>query len=104
MGESQLTAMKPEVCERLIDRLGLALETARTAVSLRDEVPAELELRGLSPAEFDVIKAWLEYQAQGRLAGAVTEPHVAAPAGRIVWLKDRQRPAPATGARSQTSR
>lgn len=56
MGETQLPAMKPELYERLIDRLGLALEVARTSVRLRDEMPAELELRGLSHAEFEVIK------------------------------------------------
>ena len=60
MGESQLPALKPELYERLIDRLGLALDVARTSVRLRDEMPAELELRGLSRAEFDVIKAYLE--------------------------------------------
>ena len=58
MGESQLPAIKPELYERLIDRLGLALEVARTSVRLRDEMPAELELRGLSHAEFEVIKAY----------------------------------------------
>lgn len=60
MGETQLPAIRPELYERLIDRLGLALETARTSVRLRDEMPAELELRGLSHAEFEVIKAYLE--------------------------------------------
>ena len=60
MGETQLPAIKPELYERLIDRLGLALEVARTSVRLRDEMPAELELRGLSHAEFEVIKAYLE--------------------------------------------
>jgi hypothetical protein len=68
MGESQLPASKPELYERLIDRLGLALEVARTSVRLRDEMPAELELRGLSHAEFEVIKAYLESLPAGRHA------------------------------------
>jgi hypothetical protein len=57
MGESLLEAMQAQVCDRLIDRLGLALEVARTAARLRDEAPVELELRGLSRAEYDFIKA-----------------------------------------------
>ena len=68
MGESQLPAIKPELYERLIDRLGLALETARASVQLRDEMPAELELRGLSHAEFEVIRAYLE-SVQARRGG-----------------------------------
>jgi len=67
MGETQLTASKPELYERLIDRLGLALEVARTSVRLRDEMPAELELRDLSDA----------------LAVAITHAHVRATAQRL---------------------
>ncbi|MDH0647181.1 hypothetical protein N5D48_04135 [Pseudomonas sp. GD03858] len=91
MGESQLTANKPELYERLIDRLGLALEVARTSVRLRDEMPAELELRGLSHAEFEVIKAYLESLPDGRFtcAGAYSRPEPSS--ARIVWLKDRKR-------------
>ncbi|MFK8329545.1 hypothetical protein M2D63_005950 [Pseudomonas sp. BJa5] len=101
MGESQLQATKPELYERLIDRLGLALEVARTAVRLRDEVPAELELRGLSRAEFDVIKAYLDSLPEGwhGRAGAqlTTEPPSSA---RVVWLKDKARST--TTAKSRT--
>ena len=46
MKEQQHTATPPELYERLINRLGLALETADIAVRLRDEWPEELELRG----------------------------------------------------------
>ena len=89
MGESQLEAIEPELCERLIDRLGLALDVARTAVRLRDEMPAELELRGLSRAEFDVIKAYLETIPEGRQgrAGAVQQAQSPSEA-KVVWLKD----------------
>lgn len=92
MGESQLEANEPELYERLIDRLGLALDVARTAVRLRDEMPAELELRGLSRAEFNVIKAYLESIPEGRQgrAGAVQQAEPPSPA-KVVWLKDAAR-------------
>ncbi|WP_459207625.1 hypothetical protein ACSMEV_06010 [Pseudomonas sp. MLB6B] len=104
MGDSQLSKTKPEVYERLIGRLGLALETARTAARLRDQVPAELELRGLSQAEFEVIKAWLKVHAQGRLEQAGSEPQAATGTARIVWLKDRKRPDVAARPRAPTFR
>ena len=50
MVESRQKATKPELYERLIDRLGMALDAAKTAGRLRDERPLELELRGLRPA------------------------------------------------------
>jgi len=92
MGELQLHALKPEAYERLIDRLGLALDVARTSVRLRDEMPAELELRGLSCAEFDIIKAYLESapvraQKDSGVAPSAETP----PSGRVIWLKDRAR-------------
>jgi hypothetical protein len=65
MAELQQPAIKPELYERLINRLGLALNIARTAVRLRDEAPTELELRGLSPAEFELIEAYLDKSAFG---------------------------------------
>ncbi|PWB34394.1 hypothetical protein DCO48_06755 [Pseudomonas sp. SDI] len=92
MGESQLQALKPELYERLIDRLGLALDVAKTAVRLRDEMPAELELRGLSRAEFEVIKAYLAALPGGGQGCAsalqATEPPASA---SVVWLKDKRR-------------
>lgn len=60
MVESQRKVATPELYEKLIDRLGVALDAARTAGRLRDERPVELELRGLSPAEFELVKAYLE--------------------------------------------
>lgn len=100
MGESQQTTNKPELYERLIDRLGLALEVARTSVRLRDEMPAELELRGLSHAEFEVIKAYLETLPESRFvsAGAYSQPEPSA--ARIVWLKDRKRSSAAASTRT----
>lgn len=97
MGESQLPVLKTELYERLIDRLGLALEVARTSVQLRDETPVELELRGLSHAEFEVIKAYLETLAAGRFASAgayqQAEPM---PRAKVIWLNDKKRSSLAT--------
>ena len=95
MVDSQLEAMNPETYERLIDRLGLALDVARTAVRLRDEAPAELELRGLSPAEFELINAYLNANRAGNhgrnglheAAAATFEP--ARKPAKVVWLKDQ---------------
>ena len=67
---------KPELYERLIDRLGVALDTLKTADRLRDERPLELELRGLSPAEFKLVKAYLdrsERETHGCLSQAVKQ-------------------------------
>ncbi|MCP1626669.1 hypothetical protein [Pseudomonas nitroreducens] len=46
--------------ERLLQRLALALDEADTAERLRDECPVELELRGLSSAEMELIRAYLD--------------------------------------------
>lgn len=89
MVDSQWMSTKPEVYEGLIDRLGRALDVANTAGRLRDERPAELELRGLSRAEFELIKAYLalnEHNASAWVAPApVREPVHSA---KVVWLRD----------------
>jgi len=89
MGDSQRTLTKPQVYEGLIDRLGRALDAAKTAGRLRDERPLELELRGLSQAELEVIKVYLESSertAPHWLAASPTrEPSRSA---KVVWLKD----------------
>lgn len=104
MTESQYTATTFELYERLINRLGLALETADVAVRLRDEWADELELRGLSCAEVDVIEAWLTRCASktghpltlAAASGAVMQ-RVAQPsrkesaAAKVVWLEDRKK-------------
>ncbi|MGE8335914.1 hypothetical protein [Pseudomonas laurylsulfatiphila] len=91
MVESQQKATKPELYERLIDRLALALEAARTAGRLRDERPLELELRGLSAAEYALVKAYLdrsERETHGCLSEAVKQ--LDAPrSAKIIWLKDK---------------
>ena len=91
MVESQRKVTKPELYERLIDRLGMALDAVKTAGRLRDERPLELELRGLSRAEFDLIKAYLdrsEREAHGVLSTAVK--HNDAPrSAKVIWLKDK---------------
>ncbi|WP_460133745.1 hypothetical protein [Pseudomonas sp. S1_E04] len=89
MGESQRTATKPDIYEGLIDRLGRALDAARTAGRLRDERPVELELRGLSRAELELIKAYLERNTCSAPIG-VANPPAKAPthSAKVVWLKD----------------
>lgn len=91
MVESQRKVTKPELYERLIDRLGLALDAAKTAGRLRDERPVELELRGLSHAEFELIKAYLdrsEREAHSSVLEAIK--HKEAPrSAKIIWLRDK---------------
>ncbi|WP_353632122.1 hypothetical protein [Pseudomonas canadensis] len=89
MVESQRIVSKPDVYEGLIDRLGRALDAARTAGRLRDERPVELELRGLSCAELELIKVYLE--RNGRSAPPlVATPPIKEPthSAKVVWLKD----------------
>ncbi|MCF4983444.1 hypothetical protein [Pseudomonas syringae] len=102
MTELQHVVSLSRLYGRLIDRLGLALETASTSVRLRNELPAELELKGLSRAEVQLIEAYLEKDS-GDAGAAVVDTStgngvVAAEHGRsprasatIVWLKDRRR-------------
>jgi hypothetical protein len=91
MVESQQKGTKPELYERLINRLGLALDAAKTADRLRDEHPVELELRGLSRAEFELIKAYLdrsEREAYSSVLEAIK--HKEAPSSaKIIWLRDK---------------
>ncbi|WP_460120580.1 hypothetical protein [Pseudomonas sp. S2_C03] len=91
MVELQQKATKPELYEKLIDRLGIALDAAKTAGRLRDERPLELELRGLSPAEFALVKAYLdrsERETHGCLSEAVKQ--LDAPrSAKIIWLKGK---------------
>ncbi|RRV06249.1 hypothetical protein EGJ27_16390 [Pseudomonas sp. v388] len=105
MTELQHIEGTPELYERLINRLGLALEMASTAVRLRNESPAELELKGLSSAEFELIEAYLEKGAraangavkgksEGRFSVALEQADsVAMPSdcARVIWLKDKRR-------------
>lgn len=44
----------------LLQRLALALEEADNAAQLRSEAPAELELSGLTPAELELIRAYIK--------------------------------------------
>lgn len=90
MVDSHLKATQPELYERLIDRLGLALDVARTAVRLRNEEPRELELRGLSRAEFDWINAYLQLSGTGVHADcAHIDPQPAPRITNVVWLSDK---------------
>ncbi|MGY2201303.1 hypothetical protein [Pseudomonas gingeri] len=91
MVESQRNVTNPELYERLITRLGLALDAARTAVRLRDERPAELELRGLSRAEFELIRAYLDLSGGDvpESATVVAQQKEGVRSAEVVWLKDR---------------
>lgn len=91
MAESQRNVKRPEVYERLIDRLAVALETARTAGRLRNERPAELELRGLSRAEVELINAYLDQSQSTQSVSPVAplEQWNAAHTAEVIWLKDR---------------
>ncbi|WP_191486327.1 hypothetical protein [Pseudomonas sp. FEN] len=90
MVESQRYVMKPELYERLITRLGHALDTASTAARLRDEWPAELELRGLSHAEFELIRAYLDLSGRDMPVPPSIVAHEVPPhSAEIIWLKDK---------------
>jgi hypothetical protein len=105
MTQSQYTATTFELYERLIRRLGLALETADVAVRLRDEWAQELELSGLSRAELDVIQAWLARCADktghqmtpapaagvGLVSSATRSLRQDCSAGKVIWLQDRKK-------------
>ncbi|MRJ23044.1 hypothetical protein FRT60_22335 [Pseudomonas haemolytica] len=89
MGESQRTLTKPQLYEGLIDRLGRALDAARTAGRLRDERPLELELRGLSQAELELIKTYLELNHHRASPGHASPPAQEPPrSAKVIWLKD----------------
>ncbi|MGC5701827.1 hypothetical protein J4P02_16630 [Pseudomonas sp. NFXW11] len=91
MLELQQKATEPEVYERLLNRLALALDVARTADRLRNERPAELELRGLSHAEFELIRAYLarnQRDMQVSVLGSLAHQEMPR-STNIVWLKDQ---------------
>ena len=90
MAELQRSVATSQVYERLIDRLSMALDSAKTAVVLRDERPVELELRGLSHAELELINLYLNRtgrEAIKRSQGSVNMQD--APRAKVIWLKDR---------------
>ena len=60
MVESRHAEAVSGLYERLLQRLAVALQGADSASSLHREVPEELELNGLSPAELELIHAYLE--------------------------------------------
>ncbi|MCK3836734.1 MULTISPECIES: hypothetical protein [Pseudomonas] len=89
MVESQRTLTKPQLYEGLIDRLGRALDAARTAGRLRDERPLELELRGLSQAELELIRTYLELNQHRASPGQASPPAQEPPrSAKVIWLKD----------------
>lgn len=105
MTELQHLSGTPELYERLINRMELALETASTAVRLRNELLVELEFNGLTTAEFELIEAYLEkgsraangavkdksedsFKATPERSGSLQASHEPA---RVIWLKDKRR-------------
>ena len=91
MAELQRSVATSQVYERLIDRLSVALDSAKTAVQLRDERPVELELRGLSHAELELINLYLNRigrEADGRSQGSMNMQDAPYKA-KVIWLKDR---------------
>ncbi|MFS2159744.1 hypothetical protein ACCD10_20655 [Pseudomonas sp. Pseusp122] len=110
MTEWQHTVTNPELYESLINRLGLALETAKTAFRLRDESPAVVELRGLSRAEFELIEAYLEkdVMAAGDIAKERPRETMVSPAlpqrsAKVFWLADQRRAQAAAKAKRYSS-
>ena len=91
MPETQRTVIKTQVYERLIDRLSVALDSASTAVQLRNEQPVDLELRGLSRAELELINVYLNRmgrEADVRPQSSMSE-HEPPYKAKVIWLKDR---------------
>lgn len=71
--------------------MGRALDAAKTAGRLRDERPLELELRGLSQAELELIKRYLELNHQRASSGQASPPSQSAESpcsAKVIWLKD----------------
>ncbi|SIQ81860.1 hypothetical protein [Aquipseudomonas alcaligenes] len=60
MAESRRAEVGGGLYERLLQRLALALQEADTATRLHQAPPDELELRGLTPAELELIRAYLD--------------------------------------------
>ena len=90
MAELQRSATTSQVYERLIDRLSVALDSAKTAVQLRDERPVELELRGLSRAELELINLYLNRMGREVVERSQGSRYMQdAPKAKVIWLKDR---------------
>ena len=90
MAELQRSAPTSQVYERLIDRLNVALDSANTAVQLRDERPVELELRGLSHAEMELINLYLNRTGREAIERSQGSRNMQdAPKAKVIWLKDR---------------
>ena len=60
MAESRRAEVGGGLYERLLQRLALALQEADTATRLHQAPPDELELSGLTPAEVELIHAYLD--------------------------------------------
>lgn len=60
MAESRRAEVGGGLYDRLLQRLALALQEADTATRLHQAPPDELELSGLTPAELELIRAYLD--------------------------------------------
>ncbi len=61
MGELKRAESGTGLYERLLQRLALALDEADASTRLRQVAPVELELRGLTPAELELIRAYMDH-------------------------------------------
>ena len=65
MGELRRADARGSLYERLLQRLALALDEADSMGRLSAETPGELELRGLTSAELELIRASLDHDLNG---------------------------------------
>lgn len=80
---------------RVLQRLALALQEAERTSD--DGAPTELEVRGLTPAEFELIRAYLQQDKRwlsGWHAAAEEQAHIARRVGRPVLRNVLRHPQP----------
>lgn len=61
MGDLRRAELRGGLYERLLQRLALALDEADSLSRVSAEPPRELELRGLTAAELELIRAYLDH-------------------------------------------
>ncbi|NQD93254.1 hypothetical protein HP532_11420 [Pseudomonas sp. CrR25] len=61
MGDLRRAELRGGLYERLLQRLALALDEADSLSRVSAEPPRELELSGLTPAELELIRAYLDH-------------------------------------------
>jgi hypothetical protein len=61
MGEVRRAQGSGDLYERLLQRLALALDEADSVGRITEQPPGELELRGLTAAELELIRAYMDH-------------------------------------------